>query len=139
MAKTQFYFIFNQNTNMKNFFFPLVFLSVANLLSAQPREDKTEYNKKKQDCLVMEYNFPPEAVEKAFVDKMDKLGRRGKEEKGLFNKDKGFRVYRDMVIADISSSKYDFIINVEKQSRKNSDESILYFIIMNNGESILSK
>lgn len=123
---------------MQKIILSLVFLSVSYLLSAQPYEDKTEYNKKKQDCLVMEYKFPAEAVENAFRSKMNSLGFSGKEEKGLFNKDKGFRVYKEITISYISSASYDFVVSVEGKSRKNEDESVFYFIIMKDGNSVLS-
>jgi hypothetical protein len=53
------------------------------ILKAQAYEDKIEYNKVKQACIVMEYNFPPLAVENAVISKMNKLGYKGKEEKGI--------------------------------------------------------
>ena len=116
----------------------LIILSSTFLLSAQPHEDQIEYDKKKQDCLVMEYNFPLQAVENAFKSRMESLGYNGKEEKGLFNKDKGFRVYKDVTISDISANRYDFVISVERKSRKKDDESVFYFIILKEGNNALS-
>ena len=116
----------------------LIILSSTFLLSAQPHEDKIEYDKKKQDCLVMEYSFPLQAVWNGFMSRMERLGYNGKEEKGLFNKDKGFRVYKDLAISEISSTRYDFVVNVERKSRKKDDESVFYFIILKEGNNALS-
>jgi hypothetical protein len=124
---------------MKNMIFTAVLVFTCLLLSAQAREGKIEYNKENQACLVMEYNFPPEAVENGFIHKMDKLGYKGKEEKGMFNKDKGFRVYKDARIGEISSTKMDYIINVEQKSKKEEDETIMYFLINRNGDNALPK
>ena len=124
---------------MQKLIFPLVFLSASYLLSAQPYEDKVEYNKKKQACLVMDYNYPAEAVENALKLKMDQLGYKGKDEKGLFNKDKGFRIYNEAAISDISPDRYDYMVNIERKSRKKDNESVLYFLIMRNDENILPK
>jgi gas vesicle protein len=107
--------------------------------SAQAFEDKIEYNKVKQACLVMEYKFSPLAVENAVISKMNKLGYKGKEERGMFNKDKGFRVYKGAMIADITASRYDYIINIDKKSRKETDEAVLYLIIMTDDGNALSR
>lgn len=116
----------------------LVLLSAAGFLSAQPYEEKIEYDKKKQPCLAMDFNHPPLAVENAFKLKMDQLGYKGKEEKGLFNKDKGFLVYLETVIPDISPTTYDYVVSIGKKSRKSEDESVIYFLVMKNGENVLA-
>ena len=59
----------------------LTLIAACFILKAQAYEDKIEYNKEKQACIVMEYDFPPLAVENAVVAKMNKLGYKGKEEK----------------------------------------------------------
>lgn len=124
---------------MKKLIFTSAFVIISFVLFGQAREGRIEYDKENQLCLVMEYNFPPEAVENGFINKMDKLGYKGKEEKGMFNKDRGFRVYKDTRITEISSNKMDYIINVEQKSKKEEDEAILYFLINRNGDNALSK
>jgi len=124
---------------MKKLIFTAVFVFGCTLLFGQAYEGKVEYDKENQPCLVMEYNFPPEAVENAFINKMDKLGYKGKEEKGMFNKDRGFRVYKDARIGEISSSRMDYIINVERKSKKEEDETVLYLLINRNGDNALTK
>ena len=117
-----------------------LFLVSSNLfLQAQAFEDKIEYNKEKQACLVIEYNFPTQAVENAVVAKLNKLGYKGKEEKGMFNKNKGFRVYEDAMVGDISPSRYDYVINVDRKSRKESEAAVLYLIVMKDNSNALSR
>ena len=94
-----------------------IFLSVSFLVKGQAHEGSVEYNKGKQACIVMEYNYPPEAVENAMRAKLLKLGYGGKEEKGMFNKDKGFRVYKETTVGEISPNKYDYAINIERAIR----------------------
>ena len=117
----------------------LILLSVSVFLNAQAFEDKIEYNKEKQACLVMEYSFPSQAVENAVISKMNKLGYKGKEEKGVFNKDKGFKVYKDAMVADISPSRYDYIINIERKSKRESDAAVIYLIVMKDNGNALSR
>ncbi len=124
---------------MRKAILTLILIAAAFALKAQAYEDKIEYNKEKQACIVMEYNYPPLAVENAVVAKMNKLGYKGKEEKGMFNKDKGFRVYKDAMIGDISPSRYNYVINVDRKSRKESDDAVLYLLIMKDDGNALSR
>jgi hypothetical protein len=86
----------------------------------------------------MEYNYPPEAVENAMRAKLLKLGYAGREEKGMFNKDKGFRVYKETTIGEISPNKYDFVINIERKSHKEADETKVSLIIFKGGVNALA-
>src|SRR5687767_4331437 len=124
---------------MRKLILAAALIAGCTLLNAQAYEGKVDYDKEKQTCLVMEYQFPPEAVENAFISKMDKLGYKGKEEKGMFNKDKGFRVYKDARIAEISSSRMNYIFNVERKSKKEDDETIVYFLITKNGDNAITR
>ena len=116
-----------------------IFLFVSFLLKAQAHEGTVEYNKGKQACIVIEYNYPPEAVENAMRAKLLKLGYAGKEEKGMFNKDKGFRVYKETTIGEISPDKYDFVINIERKSHKEVDETVVSLIIFKGDINALTK
>ena len=97
------------------------FLSVA-----QSYEGSIEYNKKKQ-----------QAFENAIVQKIERMGYKGKEEKGVFNKDKGFRVYKDAYISEISDRSMDYIIKVERKSRKDKDATTVYLLINKDGENAM--
>jgi len=99
---------------------------------AQAKQGTVEYRKKKQDCFYINYNFPPEAVENALMGKLAKMGYKGREEKGMFNKDKGFNIYKEATLNDISPGKYDYVVSIERKSKKESDESVLYLLILNN-------
>ena len=105
----------------------------SSVLQAQAYVGKIEYDKKKQAAFVIEFPYSPEAVENGFIMKMDKLGYKGKEEKGLFNRDKGFRVYNNAFVTEISEKKFDYIIDVERKSKKDDDRAILQLIILKDG------
>lgn len=123
---------------MKKFLILLLLLLPVYILKAQAFEDKIEYDKKKQDCLAMNYAYPVEALENAFLLKMDKLGYKGKEEKGLFNKDKGFRVYNETTLSAISKAKFDYVVYFDSKSKRNDEESVLYLLILKGDENALS-
>lgn len=105
------------------FLFPLL---ASGMVLAQSYEGMIEYQKKDQKAIVIDFPYPPSVVEDAFVVKMEKLGYKKKESKG-------FLVYKNAVISDISSEPADYMIKVERKSRREKDESVVY-ILMNKGE-----
>lgn len=125
---------------MKRFpLFSLCALLISNLVLAQAYEGTTKYDKKTQRAILIDYNYPPEAVQNAFVATMAKLGYKPKEEKGIFNRDKGFLVFSTAYVTDISDQAMDYIINVERKSRKEDDKSILYMIMAKGDENAMEK
>jgi len=107
----------------------------AGQLHSQAYEGSIEYSKKKQDAYVIDYPYQPQAVEDALVKKMESLGYKVKEEKGMFNKDKGFRIYKSSYITSISSTSMDYVFKVERKSRKEKDEAQLFMVVMKNDEN----
>jgi len=119
---------------MKKFtFFLFIGLAISTLSSAQAYEGMVEFDKKKQDAFMIDYSYSPEAVEDAIVKKMEKLGYKPKEEKGLFNKDKGFKVFKGAFVTEASAERLDYIIKVDPKSKKNKDESVLSLILLKDG------
>jgi hypothetical protein len=100
---------------------------------SQAYEGMVEFDKKKQDAFLIDYSYSPEAVENAIVKKMESLGYKPKEEKGLFNKDRGFKVFKGAFVTEVSADRMDFIIKVESKSRKNKDEAVVSLILLKDG------
>ena len=125
---------------MKKLLLPvLISLVVSVTASAQAYEGSTRYDKKSQKAIIIDYAYPPEAVENAIIKKMADLGYKPKEEKGIFNRDKGFLVFKNAYVTDISDARMDYIINVERRSRKASDASTLYIVMTKGDENALEK
>ena len=106
---------------------------------AQAYEGTTQYDKKKQIAILIDYAYPSQAVENAMIQRMEKLGYRAKEEKGILNRDKGILVFKSVYVTDISKEKMDYIIKVERKGKKENDESILYLILQKEGENAMDK
>lgn len=106
---------------------------LGQLVFSQAYEGIVEYDKKKQDAFLIDYSYSPEAVENAIVKKMELLGYKPKEEKGLFNKDKGFKLFKGAFVTEVSADRLDYIIKVESKSRKNKDESVISLILLKDG------
>lgn len=109
------------------------------ILFAQAYEEKIQYNKQKQEAIVIDYAYPAAAVENAFISRMEKLGYKAREEKGILNRDKGFFVFKNAYVDEITKDKYDYIIKVERKSRKETDESTLYLILQKDGGNVVGK
>lgn len=125
---------------MKQIFLLLISAITINISAwSQAYEDKIQYDKKKQQAIAIDYSYPTDAVQNAIVQKLGKMGYKPKEEKGILNRDKGFLIFKNAYVTDISNDKMDFIIKVERKSRKESDESTLYLIMNKNGENALLK
>lgn len=123
---------------MKQLFLSFLFMTGWSLLAnAQAYEGNVEYDKKKQSAFLIDYSYPAEAVENAIVNRMGRLGYKSKEEKGLFNKDKGFRNFRDAFVSEISADRMDYIIKVESKGKK-SDAALVYLIILKDGVNMKS-
>jgi hypothetical protein len=117
--------------------FLLLFIVASSVSFAQAYEDDIQYDKKKQQAIAINYNYPAQAVENAFTEKMLKLGLLAKEEKGILNKDRGFIVFKNAYVPDISTDRMDYLIKVERKSRKESDESVMYMIMIKDGENVM--
>ena len=104
---------------------------------AQSYESSVEYGKKKQQAIAIDYAYSQEAVENAIIQKIEKMGFKAKEEKGMFNKDKGFIVFKNALIPEISDDRMDYILKADRKSRKEKDETTLYVIMQKDGENAL--
>lgn len=122
---------------MKRISLLIIIFTVSIVSKAQSYEGNIQFDKKKQQAIVIEHYYPAQAVENAIILKMEKLGYKAKEEKGLFNKDKGFIVFKNAFVTEVSNDRMDYIINVERKSRKESDESVLYLVMMKNGKNAM--
>ena len=115
----------------------IAFLSFSIGMLAQSYEGTIQFDKKKQAAIVIEYNYPSQAVENAFVKRMEESGFKVKEEKGILNRDKGFLVFKNAYITDISRDRMDYIVKVERKSKKENEESILYMVMSKDGNNAL--
>lgn len=116
----------------------LIAAMVAAASFAQAYEASIQFDKKKQQALAIDYSYQSQAVENAIVQKLGKMGYKAKEEKGILNRDKGFLVYKNIFITDVHGDRMDYLIKVERKSRKESDEAILYMVMLKDDKNALS-
>lgn len=90
--------------------------------SQQAYESKVEYLKKTQETFAIDFPYPPSVVEAAVVEKLEKMGYKAKESKG-------FRVYKGAIISQISQESMDYVFRVERKSRREKDETVVFMMI----------
>ncbi len=117
----------------------MLFSAVAFLFSigafSQVSQETIEYDKKKHTAFKMEYDYPPEVVQNALAQHMEQLGYRGREEKGILNRDKGFMVHRGAFVTEVNEKSMDYIFKIDPRAKKDKTGSIIYMVIMKDGEN----
>lgn len=111
----------------------LVAVLLSGSLAAQSYVGSLEYNKKKQDAIQIDLPYTPEAAQMAITQRFEKLGYKPKEEKGILNRDKGILVYRSAFLNEVSNSSLDYLVKVERKSRKEKDECVLIITVQKDG------
>ncbi len=118
---------------MRRIITTIIFISfIAAAGKAQSYEGTVDYQKKSEKAIIIEFPYPPSVVEDAIIEKMEKLGFKKKESKG-------FLVYKNVALTDISAEPADYMIKVERKSKKEKDESIVYLLISRNDENIIAR
>ena len=106
----------------------LAFSQNSNLDSPEVKNSTIEFNGSKYNGYLIELNAPPDIVEDAIKQRFKLQGIKPKEIKG-------FMVYRNVVIPGIGPVKpMDAFIKVERKSRKEKEQMIVYFIAALPGE-----
>lgn len=122
----------------------LLIVSLSSLTAfSQVSQETIEYNKQKHSAFKMEYAYSAEAVEKALVQRMDQLGYRAKDDKdkgllNLFNKDKGFMVFKNAFVTEISEKSMDYVFKVESRNKKEKIGSAIYMVLIKDGVNATS-
>ena len=55
----------------------------------------------------------------------------------MFNKDKGFVVFKNAFVTDISEKSMDYTIKVEPRNKKEKNGAALYLVIIKDGENAI--
>src|SRR5688572_18980491 len=121
----------------RNILFAIAAILLAMPALSQAYEHTIDYDKKKQKAVVIDCVYPQDAVENAILEKIKGMGNSSKEEKGLFNRDKGFVVFQNAYIKEISDNSMDYIIKIERKSRKEKDETTVYLIMNKDGQNVV--
>nr|WP_294905376.1 hypothetical protein [uncultured Lacibacter sp.] len=87
-----------------------------------------EWQKKKIPATVLEVPYTASVTEDAIRQKFSQMGYSAKESKGVYT-------YKAVRIPEIMEETFDVLLKVERKSRKEKDESIVYFVVARGGEN----
>jgi len=105
---------------------------------SQVSQETVEYDKHKHTAFKMEYDYPPEVVQNALVQRMEQLGYRGKEEKGILNRDKGFVVHKGAFVTEVNEKSMDYIFKIDPRTKKDKTGSVIHMVILKDGTNAAS-
>jgi len=91
-------------------------------LFAQTRNATAEYLGNKQPAIEFDVPFPEKTVTKSIDDYFQKLGYKGKD-------NKGYLIYKGVHLAELGSESYDLYFKTDVKSRKNKDATIVTMLI----------
>ena len=106
-----------------------VCLFTGTYLHAQVYDSHVEFNKAKRSVKTMEVSQGPDIVEDAIKDKMAKSGYKSSESKG-------WMVFKNVNDPEISSETCDLYVKVDRKSRKEKDNSVVYFFASKPGDNV---
>lgn len=120
-------------------FISFLLIGFSAIAFSQAYDGTVTYDKKKQQAILIDYDYPQDAVENAIMQKIEKSGNKAAVEKGMFNRDKGFVVFKNALVADISDKTLDYIIKVERKSKKEKDETTLYLALIDDAGNTIAE
>lgn len=115
---------------MKNLLLLLfICLFAGTHLHAQVYDSQVEFNKAKRSVKTMEVSQESDIVEDAIKSKMAKSGYKPSESKG-------WMVFKNVNDPEISSETCDLYIKVDRKSRKEKENSLVYFFASKPGDNV---
>lgn len=117
---------------MKTLLLSALFCFAASCLFSQVQvnEGTVSFQNTNQPAAISEVPYAPDVVEKAITDYMLTKGYKASEVKG-------FKVFRGFTLNGGSTS--DLYFKVEKKSKKEKDQSIVYMVVANSGEELKTR
>lgn len=107
----------------------IVCLQFSAVSYSQSSEDKVSYNKNDVAAATISLPYPPDVVEDAIKEYLN--SKSAKSEKS-----KGFVVFRHARFSEKDTDIQDLYTKVERRSRQQKDESVVYLFVGKNGEDM---
>jgi hypothetical protein len=117
---------------MKHLFFLLGITIYSCSAFAQARQATADYNKVMQPAVEIEIPFEEKTVMNSLVDKLEKRGYKGKE-------NKGYTIFKGVNLPEIGPDSYDLYFKADRKSRKEKDISILTMMVSTGNEKFISE
>lgn len=117
---------------MKKMIFSCLFMLAAYTTQAQAVETKTAYNKVDQPCIMSEYAYDADFVEKVITDDLKQRGF------GKGKTSKGYNLYQAINFAELGTDKMDLYLKVEKKGKKEKDRTVVTLLLSKGYDNFMS-
>ena len=107
---------------MKKIFFLLIAVASYATLFAQARVVTTDYQKNKQPAIEADIPFPEKKVTEVIEKEFQKMGYRGKD-------NKGFVFYQGVRIPQLGTDNYDVYFKTAHKSKNQKDATLVTLLI----------
>lgn len=125
-----FYLRFTKYVYMKKQLLFLVALFSAVVGLQAQNFGELEVQKKKIPAIITEVPYTASVTEDAIRQKFSQMGYSAKESKGVYT-------YKTVRIPEIMEEAFDLLLKVERKSRKEKDESVVYFVVTRSNENYI--
>lgn len=125
--------IFNRilHQYLKNMFKQLALIlalaTITGNVHSQAFEGKVKYGRTEEPAIGMVYNYNEEVVEKALLSRLADKRLKG-------SRSKGFYIYKNAVINEISRSSMDYSFKVEEKGRRGAEKTTVYMVMQGSGD-----
>lgn len=99
---------------------------------AQARTVTAEYQKSMQPAIEVEVPFAEKTVANSIIEKFEKKGYKGKENKGFIS-------FKGVRLPELGNGEYDLYFKVDRKSRQQKDASILTLLISSGYDKFISE
>ena len=109
-----------------------LFICMLSMLWAQGQEiaeGKVDHHRKDQPALIIELPYPPDVVEDAIKDYLNKKGSKN-------TSSRGYQLFKDTKLSELDTEGNDLYFKVERKSRKEKDVSVVYFYVTKPNENL---
>lgn len=99
---------------------------------AQARTVTTEYQKSMQPAIEVEVPYAEKTVTNSIIEKFEKKGYRGKE-------NKGYLTFKGVRLPELGKGEYDLYFKVDRKSRQQKDASLITLMISSGYDKFISE
>lgn len=115
---------------MKKLFYSLALLIAAGSVYAQARVTTAEFQKTTQPAVELDMPYPENVVYKAIEEKMQKMGYKGKE-------NKGYVMYSGVRLPEFGNETYDLYVKAKSKGKKDKNSTTVTLLVSSGYEKFL--
>ena len=115
---------------MKKFVYTLLLTFASISLFAQARVTTAEFQKTTQPAVELDMPYPENVVYKAIEERMQKMGYKGKE-------NKGYIMYPSVRLPEFGNESYDLYLKVKSKGKKDKNSSTVTLLVSSGYEKFL--